>query len=132
MKNIQFTNVVFDLKSINRRAREGAFGMFAGVVADDAVVENVQIGGTYRIGAFQVQYPDGYEFTFTTTGKTDGITLTSKKLELYGSKIVTMQGKYRYYINPETVSVSGAILNLEFTTKAAGFESTREIITIEE
>jgi hypothetical protein len=128
VKNITFENATVDFKSVAKRVDEAGFGLFAGNIHENATVENVTVSGTYKIGAFLVQKPAGYAFSLTANGKADGGTAGAITVQLYGSRKPT--GAYRYYVNPETAKVENGVLNLEFATKAEGFESTQENITI--
>lgn len=133
VKNIAFENVTFDVKSVNKRVSEAGFGMFAGLIDEKATVESVTVGGAYKIGVFQLQKPDDYQFALAANGAVSGVTASSITVTLYGTKIVTPAGtpnKYKYYVNFETAKVENGVLKLEFTDKYAGFESTEETITI--
>jgi hypothetical protein len=133
VKNVTFENVTLDVKNVAKRVSEAGFGLFAGLIDENATVENVTVGGTYKIGAFLPQKAAGYSFAVTANGNANGITATAVTVQMYGTKKPTLPGveqKYRYYINPETAKVEGNVITLEFSTKAEGFESTQENIII--
>ncbi|MBQ8319392.1 MAG: hypothetical protein IJX81_00760 [Clostridia bacterium] len=128
VKNVHFENVTFDLKSVNARATEAGFGMFSGMIDDTATVENVTVGGAYKIGPFKVQNAAGYQFALVANGKTDGITATEIGVSMYGQ---LMGGKYHYYADPDTAKVEGGKILLTFSGAALGIEKTEESITIQ-
>jgi len=118
IKNVAFDNVTFDLKAVPNRLRDARFGLFAGVVSDEATFENVSVNGMMRIGAIALASPY-YVNVFANDGEIAlaNVTKGAIRLQIYGTP-KTSGGKtvYEYTVkNPSTVTVDehGSI-NLSF------------------
>lgn len=110
VKNLSFENVTFDIASA-QLANDANFGLFAGVVQDNAVVEGVTVGGTFKIGSIISRF-DKYNFHLLVgNGKVDGITKTLIKLQVYGTMLPEVDGvvKYRYFVKDVSIATNGVI-----------------------
>lgn len=96
LENLTFKNVTFDLVSIGQRNHNASFGMFAGLIDENATLTNVTVGGLFKIGSIT----PGREpsFNLLANGKRAGITVTDIALQFYGT---ALGNKYEYTCQPE-------------------------------
>ena len=112
IKNVTFENVTLDLATANGKSNETAFGLFAGLIDDGAIVENVTVGGTFRIGSIWLS--NGYQFNLIANGDRSGVTGTGVELWAYGKDMKTY---YTFTFDVSKISVdeeTGDVLGFAF------------------
>ena len=125
LKNLSFENVTFDLAQTAGRLRNAQFGLFAGYIDENATVEQIALdGAAFKIGAISLH--GEYDVNVLANGKTAGITVKKPiKLSVYG---VSLLDKFKYNVNPETVTVdSEGNITMEFPTNYQISEGVMEI-----
>ena len=123
IKNVTFENATLNVSPTNAFLQNSMFGLFAGNIDAEATVSGVTVGGTLRIGTFATMRE--YEINLIANGKLAGITATTVKLQVYGSKLIET---YKYTVNPDTVTVDDDyMVTLEFHTN---MEETRPEVDI--
>lgn len=85
IRNLTFDNATLDLVYTGQRLRDTSFGLFAGIIYDGAIIENVAIGGTFKIGA--ITLGDGYSFNLYANGDITGLTTNEVALQIYGTQL---------------------------------------------
>lgn len=95
IKNLVFENVTFDLSYTGQRVNDTSFGLFAGFIEEDADIENVMVGGTFKIGA--ITLGENAQFNLYANGDTSGLIKEKVKLQIYG---MDLDGEYLFYILP--------------------------------
>jgi hypothetical protein len=101
ISNLTFENLTFDLAYTGRRLNETNYGMFAGLIEDNANISNVTINGAaFKIGA--ISLGSDHNVNLIANGNTAGITCGTVKLTIYGQELT---GEYNYTINLNTIQV---------------------------
>ena len=115
VKDVTFENASLDLMKANSKSTETAFGLFAGFIEDEAIVENVKISGTLKIGG--ITLANGWSINLLANGNSNGITNDTIKLQAYGAD---RTGYYYYTFNYNKVneisidSETYAVTGIEF------------------
>ncbi len=105
IKNLEFTNVTVNFDETNSKSKYAQYGLFAGLIDDEASISGIKVDGTLRLGAIQLYKENGVNATgvnLLANGKTDGITSGGIALEIYG---VEWSGEYNHTIDHTGVSV---------------------------
>jgi hypothetical protein len=97
LKNIRFTNVTFDLNRVKSRLKNASFGMFAGIIDQQADISNVAVDGTLKIGAVTLDASTS-SFNLYANGDISKLTKGNVKLVVYGNELGNV---YRYTIHPD-------------------------------
>jgi hypothetical protein len=85
-----------------RRLNETNYGLFAGLIDDNATISNVTISGaTFKIGA--ISLGNDRNINLIANGNTAGITCGTVKLTVYGTFLTS--DSYNYTINLNTIQV---------------------------
>lgn len=127
VKNLSFENVTFDMATA-QLANDSSFGLFAGVIQDNAIVQGVSVGGLFKIGAVTSRF-ENYNFHLLVgNGNVDGITETAVTLQVYGTILPAVNGvvKYRYFVKDVSIETNGAI-NLTIS-ELTGDNATYDVI----
>lgn len=85
IRNIDFENVLFDIKSASGRG-ELNYGMFAGYVEDDAQIVGVTVGGEWRLWDISALEVSNAKFNLTANGNNAGVTKTQITLKACGDR----------------------------------------------
>ena len=85
IKNVAFEKVTFDLAYTGQRLRNTTFGLFAGFIEEDAGVENVTVGGTFKIGG--ITLGEGWSINLYANGDVSGLTKGAVALQVYGQEL---------------------------------------------
>jgi hypothetical protein len=102
ISNLTFENLTFDLAYTGRRLNETNYGLFAGLIDDNATISNVTISGaTFKIGA--ISLGNDRNINLIANGNTAGITCGTVKLTVYGTFLTS--DSYNYTINLNTIQV---------------------------
>ena len=120
IKDVNFENATVDLMKANGKSNETAFGLFAGYIEDEALISNVKVSGTLKIGG--ISLANGWSINLLANGNNDGINegvANAVKLQAYGAD----RTSYYYYtfnfnkINEITIdSETYAVTGIEFKT----------------
>ncbi|MBQ7408192.1 MAG: hypothetical protein IJW13_02820 [Clostridia bacterium] len=108
--NVHFANATLDIAYTGQRLHETNFGLFAGYIEEGAVITNVAVGGTLKIGT--ITLGRDYSFNLYANGYTSGITQNLVKLTVYGQKL---NEQYNYTVDPESVTVDSQTGNISLT-----------------
>lgn len=121
ISDVKFTNVTFDLKYAGTRLSDTSFGLFAGVIEEGATLTNVEVDGTFKMGAITL----GNNFEINLFAGGDGQKLSSSKISfvVYGQKLIN---DYNYTVEPTKITIdeeSGAV-NFEFVSSSRHVEES--------
>lgn len=109
ISNITFENATLDLSYVGRRNRDTSFGLFAGIVDDKAIINNVNISGCLRIG--NVTLGDNYQIGLISGNNTNKVkSLSNIELVVYGTK---HGNEFKYTINPDSIKVEDNMVIVE-------------------
>lgn len=132
LKNLNFTNATFDLSYTGYRVRGRSYGLLAGIVDENAIIDAVSIGGTFKVGMISLMAGD-YELNLYANGNIGTLTKGEVKLQVYGNKDGS---KYEYTVIPNgtgegktTANVSTGEITLQFSTSSVLLE--QEIYNID-
>lgn len=101
IKNVSFENAICDFSKVTFRRTGATFGFFAGNISEKAIVENVYVSGTLKLG--EVTLANDFQFNILANGSRSGIVQGDIHLQLYGRDMYNEQ--YRYTFDPESVHV---------------------------
>ena len=106
--------------------------MLAGIVDENAIIDAVSIGGTFKVGMISLMAGD-YELNLYANGNIGTLTKGEVKLQVYGNKDGS---KYEYTVIPNgtgegktTANVSTGEITLQFSTSSVLLE--QEIYNID-
>ncbi len=125
IKNVTFENATLNVSPANAFLQNSMFGLFSGNIDAEATVSGVTVGGTLRIGTFVKRSERECTINLIANGNLAGITATTVKLQVYGSKLIDT---YKYTVNPDAVTVDeDYMVKLTFYTN---MEETRPQVDI--
>lgn len=128
VKDVNFENATLNLAYVSTRMSETTFGFFAGNVDEEAIVSNVSIGGTLRLGEVGLALASDYKIHLIANGKIDGIKAQAIKLQIYGKKIGE---QYQYAFNPDNVIVNeDQTITLDYSGKQKDYRRDNESMDI--
>ncbi len=96
IKNLTFENATLNLAYTGERLRDTSFGLFAGIIEENATLENVTISGTLKFGT--ITLGEGYTINLYANGNTKGLTGGTVAIQIYGMDLYN--GEYNYTILP--------------------------------
>lgn len=121
IKDLDFVNATFDLASMGQKNHDASYGLFAGIIKDGAVLSNVSVGGTFRLG--EVTPGNNPSFNLWANGNTSGLTKNKVKIQIYGVELI---GYYNYTIDPNSVTATDEAGGFSFALAAGDSRNQTE------
>lgn len=100
IENIHFENAEFIVSDVNGRLSDISFGLFAGLIEDDATLTNVGISGRFSVEAIKL-FSD-FKLNLVANGNISGITVGELEFVVKGDNMVSF---YNYTFDPDTVVI---------------------------
>ena len=107
IKNLEFSNLTVNFEGTNSKSKDTQYGLFAGLIDDEASLSGVKVGGKLRLGPISLYKNNGVNdtsFNLVANGNLTGVENTGVTLQTYGDK--WRDGEYNHTIDHSGVSVN--------------------------